>query len=445
MDGTSFGRYRLQELIGEGGMGKVHKAYDTLTDRIVALKVLHEHTAADPEFRERFRREAHAAARLSEPHVVPIHHYGEIEGRLYLDMRLIEGADLKTLLALHGPMPPAVAVSVVEQVAAALDAAHAAGLVHRDVKPSNVLVSARDFVYLIDFGIARSAQDKGLTSTGATIGTFHYMAPERFTTGQGDARSDVYALACVLHECLTGSYPYPGDSLEQQISGHLTAAPPRPSQVRPGVPAGFDQVIAQGMAKSPDDRYFTPGGLAAAAERALTTEPRPNAATTVVIGAGTARTELIGSQRQPRSLPTAMLHQGMDTSAQPGGDAEASAPTRVRRASTKRKACLLAAAVAVAAAGAVAVGYAPVDAPPPTTPANARPADALEPVRPPTWSATHTPAPPSAPASPRPTNPTRQSDPVPAPGGLPTSASPDDPYFDDPYYADPHSDSYYPE
>ncbi|MGW6375239.1 protein kinase domain-containing protein [Rhodococcus sp. NPDC055112] len=435
MDGTSFGRYRLQELIGEGGMGKVHKAYDTLTDRIVALKVLHEHTAADPGFRERFRREAHAAARLSEPHVVPIHHYGEIEGRLYLDMRMIEGTDLKTLLALHGPMPPAVAVSVVEQVAAALDAAHAAGLVHRDVKPSNMLVSARDFVYLIDFGIARSAQDKGLTSTGATIGTFHYMAPERFTTGQGDARSDVYALACVLHECLTGAHPYPGESLEQQISGHLTAAPPRPSQVRPGVPAGFDQVIAQAMAKSPDDRYFTAGGLAAAAKRALVAEPHTNTAATAVIDPGTARTVNIGNPRRPRSFPATALLPGRDSTSQPGGGSDTSAPTPGRRTSTKRKVGLLAAAVAVVAAGAAAVGYAAVDVPPPAMPVNARPAPVGEPVRPiPTRSAAATP-----------TQPTRQSVPIPDPGGdagtdsgLPAPTSPEDHY-----YADPYADPYY--
>lgn len=267
MDMAAFGRYNLQSLLGEGGMGRVYRAYDTETDRVVAVKVLHEHFATDPEFRERFRREAHSTARLREPHIVPIHHFGEIEGRLYLDMRLIDGTDLHTLLSQRGAMPPALAASIIDQAAAALDAAHADGLVHRDVKPSNLLISGREFVYLIDFGIAHSGA-VGLTGVGNAIGTFTYMAPERFTTGHADARSDVYALACVLHECLTGLRPYPGDKLEQQLAGHLNAPPPRPSLARRGIPRAFDEVIARGLAKNPLDRYPTAGALAEAAKRA---------------------------------------------------------------------------------------------------------------------------------------------------------------------------------
>jgi serine/threonine protein kinase len=266
LDATPFGHYQLLELLGRGGMGQVFRAHDTLTDRIVALKVLPSHLAGDPVFQQRFRREAHAAAGLSDPHVVPIHGYGEIDGQLYLDMRLIDGEDLGTVLSeADGPLAPERAVTIVEQVAAALDAAHAVGLVHRDVKPSNIFVAARDFVYLIDFGIARTTSQTGLTSVGSTLGTMAYMAPERFKTGQSDPRSDVYALTCVLHECLTGSRPYSGDSLEQQLAGHLVAPPPRPSAINPALPKGFDEVIAKGMAKDPDERYQSAGELADAA------------------------------------------------------------------------------------------------------------------------------------------------------------------------------------
>jgi serine/threonine protein kinase len=263
LDATPFGHYELLELLGRGGMGQVFRAHDTLTDRIVALKVLPAHLAGDPVFQQRFRREAHAAAGLSEPHVVPIHGYGEIDGQLYLDMRLIDGEDLGTVLSdANGPLAPERAVTIVEQVAAALDSAHAVGLVHRDVKPSNIFVAAKDFVYLIDFGIARTTSQTGLTSVGSTLGTMAYMAPERFKSGLSDPRSDVYALTCVLHECLTGSRPYSGDSLEQQLAGHLVAPPPRPSALNPNLPKGFDEVVAKGMAKDPDNRYQTAGELA---------------------------------------------------------------------------------------------------------------------------------------------------------------------------------------
>lgn len=275
MEGTRFGRYRLQELLGEGGMGQVYRAHDDQTDRTVAVKVLHSHMAADPVFRERFQREARAAAGLGHPHVVPIFDYGEIEDRLFICMQFVIGAGVDSLLVESGPMPVARAVAVVAQAGEALDAAHAVGLVHRDVKPSNLLITARDFVYLIDFGIARAVGETGLTSTGATIGTFAYMAPERFTTGTADARSDVYALACVLYQCLTGRTPYPATALEQQIAAHLTQPPPRPSVLRPQIGTVLDDVIATGMAKDPDQRYQTAGELAAACVAAATAAAPP--------------------------------------------------------------------------------------------------------------------------------------------------------------------------
>ncbi|QLL10161.1 protein kinase [Mycobacterium vicinigordonae] len=257
-------------MLGRGGMGEVYRAHDTITERIVAVKVLPADLAGDAAFEQRFRREARTAATINDPHVVPIHNYGEIDGRLYVDMRLIEGRDLGTLIADEGGrLNAARAVAIIEQVASALDSAHQEQLVHRDVKPSNILITGRDFAYLIDFGIARAAADTAMTKTGHMIGTLAYMAPERFN-GTTDPGSDVYALACVLYECLTGERPYPGDSLEEQVAGHLTKPPPRPSVRCPDLPQALDAVIARGMAKNPQDRYRTASEFARAARVALT-------------------------------------------------------------------------------------------------------------------------------------------------------------------------------
>lgn len=253
-------------------MGEVWRALDPQMNRSVAIKLLPASLAEDKTYRERFRREARAAAGIDEPHVVPIHDFGEVEGRLYVTMRLIRGRDLQMLLK-DGALPAERAVHITEQIASALHAAHEIGLVHRDVKPSNILVTDDDFAYLIDFGIAQTAEETALTSTGTTIGTWAYMAPERLNTGTADARSDVYALACVLHEALTGRRPFPGDSLEQQIIGHLTVPPPRPSALQPGVPPPLDAVVAAGMSKDPASRYGNTKALARAARAALRLSP----------------------------------------------------------------------------------------------------------------------------------------------------------------------------
>ncbi|WP_290052905.1 serine/threonine-protein kinase [Amycolatopsis solani] len=270
-----FGPYKIEGLLGRGGMGEVHRAYDTAHDRVVALKLLSDPFVADEAFRARFRRESQIVARLREPHVIPIHAYGEIDGRLYLDMRLVEGKDLKELLE-AGPLEPARAAGIVEQVAGALDAAHEDGLVHRDVKPSNVLVTSADFVYLVDFGIARSmtAEGTSITGTGNVIGTLDYMAPERFGEAPITGLVDVYALACVFFECVTGRRPFLGEGAAAQMGAHLTAPPPAPSQVRPGLPPALDAVVAHGMAKNPADRYPTASAFAEAV-RAAVTAPAP--------------------------------------------------------------------------------------------------------------------------------------------------------------------------
>jgi serine/threonine-protein kinase len=269
VEGTPFGRYQLIDLLGRGGMGEVWRAHDTELDRVVALKMLLPHFTQDAEFEKRFRREARAAARLDDPHVVPIHDVGEIDGRLYVTMRLINGVDLHTVLN-DGPLEAGRAVYIVEQVAAALHSAHQAGLVHRDVKPSNILLAQNDFAYLIDFGIAHASGETGLTSVGSTLGTWSYMAPERFGDGEIGPGCDVYALACVLYECLTGELPFPGTTLEQIAVGHMVMPPPKPSEDRDTVPTALDGVIATGLAKKPTDRYQSTVEMAAAARHAVT-------------------------------------------------------------------------------------------------------------------------------------------------------------------------------
>jgi len=277
--GSHFGHYRLQRLLGRGGFGEVYEAEDTVMDRLVALKLMAPTYSGNSLFRQRLYREARTAGRLHEPHVVPIHHCGEIDGQLFIDMRLIEGTDLQAVLARDGPLDPVRAVAIVRQIAAALDAAHAARVIHRDVKPANVLLTGEDFACLVDFGLANAATDAKLTSSGTTIGTFAYMAPERLSNIEVDHRADVYALACVLYECLTGSPPYATGDLPALIAAHLSAPIPRPSQQRSNISAGFDDVIARGMAKDPQDRYPSAGELARAANQALTAPDRNRAET----------------------------------------------------------------------------------------------------------------------------------------------------------------------
>lgn len=263
--GTQFGPYELRSLIGMGGMGEVYRAFDTVRGRMVAVKVLRPELAADPKFQERFRRESRLAARLQEPHVIPVHDFGDIDGVLYIDMRLVDGASLKDILRSTGPLEPARAAAIIRQVASALDAAHADGLIHRDIKPENVLLTRDDFAYLVDFGIAHAGGEASVTMTGMLIGSSAYMAPERFGDGVVGPAADVYALACLLHECLTGRPPFEAGDLHQLISAHMFAVPPRPSILRRGIHRAFDDVVATGMAKQPEARFATAGELAKAA------------------------------------------------------------------------------------------------------------------------------------------------------------------------------------
>jgi serine/threonine-protein kinase len=255
-------------LIGIGGMGEVYRAYDTVRERMVALKLLRTDIAADPSYQDRFRRESRIAARLQEPHVIPVHDFGEIDGVLYIDMRLVEGASVKDELRVNGALPTPRTVSIVGQVAAALDAAHANGLVHRDIKPENVLLTPDDFAYLVDFGIAYGGGEATVTKTGLVIGSCAYMATERLSGNAGGPASDVYSLTCLLYECLTGRAPFEAGDLRQVMSAHMFAPPPRPSLERRGISPAFDDVVEKGMAKNPADRYASAGELARAAAAA---------------------------------------------------------------------------------------------------------------------------------------------------------------------------------
>ena len=275
--GTMFGRYELQSLIGVGGMGEVYQAYDTVRDRLVALKVLRQELAVDKAFQERFRRESRVAARLQEPHVVPVHDWGDIDGVLYIDMRLVEGRNLKTVLREDGPLEQGRAAAIIGQVAAALDAAHADGLVHRDIKPENILLTSTDFAYLVDFGIAHTTGEGGLTTTGNAIGSCTYMAPERFSGGNVGPAADVYSLACVLYEVPDWAPTVPARRLEpadeRAPAGHATAA----QRDATGAQSGVRRRRRPRHGQRSRARFRTAGELGGAASAAVT---RPNVHTT---------------------------------------------------------------------------------------------------------------------------------------------------------------------
>lgn len=267
--GSEFVGYRIDELIGRGGMGVVYRAYDLRLKRTVALKLMAPELALDQRFRERFSREVELAMVVEHPNVVPIHDAGDIDGRLYLAMRLIEGTDLRALLRREGPLAPARALAICSQVANALDAAHANGLVHRDVKPSNVLLDASGHVYLADFGLTRRLDEHGSVGESGSVGTPAYLAPEQIEGGSIDGRTDVYSLGCLFYECLTGEVPFARGSQLAMAWAHLEEEPPSTSARRPELPEAIDAVIRKAMAKRPDERYSTCATLITAAEEVL--------------------------------------------------------------------------------------------------------------------------------------------------------------------------------
>jgi Protein kinase domain len=265
--GTELGGYRIVEPLGRGGTSVVYRAEHVRLERPAALKLLAP-VLGDSGFGERFLRESQLAASIDHPSIVPVYDAGEQDGLLYIAMACVDGSDLKTLLAHGGRLPVRRALRIVGQVASALDAAHARGLVHRDVKPANILVGPDDRAYLSDFGVAKDLGANGSTRTGSFVGTIEYCAPEQIEGKAVDARADVYALACVLYECLTGTPPFHRPSEVAVLNAHLHAPPPKLERTASGVPAALAHVVAKALSKSPLDRYATCGEFVAAARSA---------------------------------------------------------------------------------------------------------------------------------------------------------------------------------
>jgi protein kinase-like protein len=261
--GATIAGYRIKGVVGSGGMGVVYEATQLSLDRTVALKVLAPHLGADPAFRERFRREAMLQAALDHPHIVTVHEAGESEDGLFIATRLVRGRNLKQLI--EGGLAPRRALAILDQVAAALDSAHAAGLVHRDVKPQNVLVDDSDYAYLADFGLIKDAREPGLTQTGEYVGTLDYVSPEQIRGEPMTSASDLYAFAAVLYECLSGEVPFPRDTEAALLYAHLSEAPPRLTELPPALEA----VVDRGLAKDPGDRFGNAAELVDAARRGL--------------------------------------------------------------------------------------------------------------------------------------------------------------------------------
>ena len=266
--GTTFAGYRVEGVLGQGGMGVVYEATQLSLNRTVALKLLATNLGDDDAFRERFRREGLLQAAIEHPNIVTVYEAGESEHGLFMAMRLVRGPNLKDMI-LSRELDAGRSLRILHPIAAALDTAHEAGLIHRDIKPQNILVGARDHAYLADFGLTKAAGEKGLTKTGQFVGTLDYISPEQIRGQTATAASDVYALAAVLYECLTGVVPYPKDSEAAVLYAHMSDETPAVTSERPELPAELDAVIARGMAKEPGDRPATASELLGEAERAF--------------------------------------------------------------------------------------------------------------------------------------------------------------------------------
>jgi serine/threonine protein kinase len=259
MEKPMLGDYRIEGIVGVGRMGVVYLAIDRITGRACALKVLREEVAIDPVYRERFRREGEMLAALNHAHIIPIYGMGEVDGELYIASRLVSSTLRGTINA--GPLTVDLAMNIIACVASALDAAHAIGVVHRDVKPANVLMDPGPEVFLGDFGLARDPEGAALTVPGQVLGTIDYMAPALLDGERVGSATDVYGLACLAVETLTGTVPYLRDTDAATMYAHIVEPPPSVRERRPELPHALDEVLAIGMAKDPDDRQASAGSL----------------------------------------------------------------------------------------------------------------------------------------------------------------------------------------
>src|SRR4051794_21596370 len=304
--GEEFAGYRIEQRLGRGGMGILYLAHEPGLERRVALKLIAPEAAADEVFARRFAEESRIAAAIEHPNVVPIYAAGEVDGVPWIAMRYVAGSDLGRRLAREGRLAQGDAVEMVAQIGNGLDAIHAAGLVHRDVKPANVLLSDRpggEHAYLTDFGVARNvATESGLTQTGRFVGTLDYVAPEQISGGPVDARADVYALGCLLFKLLTGEVPFPREGEAARLYAHLHDPPPAPSLYAPSLPMALDDVVIRAMSKSPEDRYPSAGDLGRAAQAALSGSAVGVPERTVATGAAATR-ETVSPTSETSQLP----------------------------------------------------------------------------------------------------------------------------------------------
>ncbi len=312
--GDEFAGYRIERRLGRGGMGILYLAIEPGLERQVALKLIAPEAAAEEVFAKRFAEESRIAASIEHPNVVPIYAAGEEGGVPFIAMRYVSGSDLSRRIAREGRLEPARAAALIAQVGSGLDAIHAAGLVHRDVKPANVLLSGEDeaeHAYITDFGVARNvATESGLTQTGRFVGTLDYVAPEQISGGRADARVDVYALGCLLFKLLTGEVPFPREGEAARLYAHLNDPPPAPSLYAPGVSMALDDVVGRAMSKQPEDRYPSAGDLGRAAVAAVIGAEVAIPERTVATGAAaTAEPETAVSKPAPEagSKPTRRL------------------------------------------------------------------------------------------------------------------------------------------